>query len=66
MSLLEKYEFHMIGTGMHCYSRDINFCYPDRIRMSQTKFVPVAKKVLSCGPDFSAEFSAPPEFSSGV
>jgi hypothetical protein len=28
-----------------------------------THFVHRAKKVLACGPEFSVEFSAPPEFS---
>jgi hypothetical protein len=41
-------------------SQDINFCYPDW--MAQTKFVPVAKKYMPCGPGFFAEFSVQPEF----
>jgi hypothetical protein len=31
-----------------------------------THFVHRAKKFLACGPEFSVEFSAPPEFSGGV
>ncbi len=37
-------------------SRDVIFRYPDR----------VPQKFLACGPEFSVEFSAPPEFSGGV
>jgi hypothetical protein len=32
-----------------------------------TQFVHIAtKKIMACGPEFSVEFSAPPEFSGGV
>jgi hypothetical protein len=31
-----------------------------------TQFVHIAKKILACVPEFSVEFSAPPEFSGGV
>jgi hypothetical protein len=58
---------HSIGLGLLSYtvtSRDVNFCYPDRVPLTQ--FVHIAKKFLPCGPEFSVEFSAPPEFSGGV
>jgi hypothetical protein len=31
-----------------------------------TQFVNITKKIMACGPEFSVEFSAPPEFSGGV
>jgi hypothetical protein len=41
------------------------FRYPDRVPL--THFVHRAKKFWrACGPEFSVEFSAPPEFSGGV
>jgi hypothetical protein len=43
---------------------DVIFRYPDRVPL--THFVHRAKKFLACGPEFSVEFSAPPEFSGGV
>jgi hypothetical protein len=42
-------------------SRDVIFRYPDKVPL--THFVHRAKKFLACGPEFSVEFSAPPEFS---
>jgi hypothetical protein len=39
-------------------------CYKPRVPLTQ--FVHIAKKITACGPEFSAEFSAPPEFSGGV
>jgi hypothetical protein len=45
-------------------SPDINFCYPDQVPLTQ--FVHTAKKIMACGPEFSVEFSAPPEFSGSV
>jgi hypothetical protein len=39
------------------------FRYPDRVPL--THFVHRAKKFLACGPEFSVEFSAAPEFSGG-
>jgi hypothetical protein len=49
---------------LHCYNRDVIFRYPDGVPL--THFVHGAKKFLACGPEFSVEFSAPPEFSGGV
>ncbi len=44
---------------------DVIFRYPDWVPL--THFVHRAKKkVLACGPEFSVEFYAPPEFSGGV
>jgi hypothetical protein len=40
------------------------FRYSDRVPL--THFVQKAKKFLPCGPKFSVEFYAPPEFSGGV
>jgi hypothetical protein len=40
------------------------FRYPDRVPL--THFVHRAKKFLACEPEFSGDFSAPPEFSGGV
>ena len=40
------------------------FSYPDRVPL--THFIHRAKKFLACGPEFSVEFSAPPEFSGRV
>ncbi len=45
-------------------SCDVNFCYPDRVPLTQ--LVHIAKKILVYGPEFSAEFSLPPKFSGGV
>jgi hypothetical protein len=45
-------------------SRDVNFCYLDRVPLTQ--FLHIADKILACGPEFSVEFSSPPEFSGGV
>ncbi len=45
-------------------SRDVNFRYPGWV--TRTEFVPGAKKLLPFVPEFSAEFSVPPEFSGGV
>ncbi len=42
---------------------DANFRYPDRRRLDS--YIE-QKKFLACGPEFSAKFSAPPEFSGGV
>ncbi len=40
------------------------FRYPDWVPL--THFVQRAKKFWACGPEYSVEFSAPPEFSGGV
>jgi hypothetical protein len=45
-------------------SRDVNFRYPEWV--TQTEFVPGAKKFLPFVSEFSAEFSVPPEFSGDV
>ncbi len=57
---------HYIILGVkHTVTRlDVIFRYPDRVPL--THFVHRAKKIFACGPEFSVEFSAPPEFSGGV
>jgi hypothetical protein len=40
------------------------FRYQDQVPL--THFVHRAKKFLPCGPEFSVEFYAPPEFSGSV
>ncbi len=45
-------------------SRDMISRYPDGVPL--THLVHRAKKVFACGPEFSVEFSAPPEFSGSV
>jgi hypothetical protein len=43
---------------------DINFRYPDGCRGPDSYIE--QKKFLACGPEFSVEFSASPEFSGGI
>ena len=42
---------------------DVIFRYPDRVPLTHSYIE--QKQFLACGPEFSVEFSAPPEFSGG-
>ncbi len=42
---------------------DAIFRYPDRVSLTHFD---LEKKFLACGPEFSVDFSVPPEFSGGV
>ncbi len=51
-------KFFTLLKGLHALLQlqaVVNFCYPDRVPLTQ--FVHIAKKILPCGPEFSAEFS---------
>jgi hypothetical protein len=51
--------------GRHTVTRlDVIFRYPDRVLLTHSYIE--QNKFLACGPEFSVEFSAPPEFSGGV